>query len=64
MPEIDWRRIAVQVARAGDGSYRLLTTAERDILETAIHNTNDIEAIAADIRAERTADAASGGEPQ
>lgn len=32
---IDWRHVAVAVARA-DGAFRLLTTPERDALEAAM----------------------------
>lgn len=35
---IDWRHVAVQVARA-DGAFYLLTTPERDALEMAMHIT-------------------------
>lgn len=33
--EIDWKHVAVAVARA-DGAFRLLTTPERDALESAM----------------------------
>lgn len=33
--DIDWKHVAVQLAR-GDGTYHLLTTPERDALEAAM----------------------------
>lgn len=54
----DWRDIALGLAQAGDGTYRRLTTRQRDKLEAALDGERD----RAHTAASAPADAASGGE--
>jgi len=59
---VDWKHVACEFARAyapADRDYHRLTRHERDALEQAIE---DVEEIAADARFERRQDATDRGE--
>jgi hypothetical protein len=58
-----WRRIAVQLAVAGDGSYRLLSTQDRDELEAALAAYRRDAQDRADRLAELGRDDADRGDP-
>lgn len=58
---VDWRRIAVRLALAGGCSYHRLSTPDRDALDRAVARARDDEWLEAEVRAERTADAADMG---
>jgi hypothetical protein len=56
-----WRRIAVRLALAGDGSYRRLSTSDRDMLETGLAAYRQEAWDRADRLADLTEDAAAQG---
>lgn len=57
-----WRRIAVRLALTGDGSFRLLSTQDRDELEAALAEFRQSAQDGADRLAELSRDA-GGGDP-
>lgn len=54
-----WERIALRLAQAGDGTYRLLSTQDRDALERAVVAERERLVDIADVHLDRTKDAQS-----
>jgi hypothetical protein len=61
---VDWQAVAMKLALQGDGSFRRLSTREADAVRQLVDAERDRQDTAADVHADRTADAADGGEPR
>lgn len=61
-PAVDWQQVAFKLALQGDGSFRRLSTREADALRHLVDAEHDRQETEAEVRAERRADAADGGE--
>lgn len=63
-PPFDWQQVALKLALQGDGSFRRLSTREADAVRQLVDAERDRQDTAAEVHADRTADAADGGEPR